>query len=122
MDTLRAIILSTTEKLGALLHPSEGREVLQMGLGLFPVEFSGKRWKCVFFFNCFFFRFYLFIPRERENEGGRKGEKHQCVVASHAPSTCDLAHNPGMCPDRESNWRPSGSQASAQSTEPHQPG
>ena len=29
---------------------------------------------------------------------------------------------PGMCPDWESNRRPSCSQASAQSTEPHQPG
>ena len=34
----------------------------------------------------------------------------------------DLAHNPGMCPDWESNQGPFASQASAQSTEPHQPG
>ena len=34
----------------------------------------------------------------------------------------DLAHNPGMCPDWESNQRPFGLQAGAQSTEPHQPG
>ena len=34
----------------------------------------------------------------------------------------DLAHTPGMCPDRESNWQPFSSQASAPSTEPHQPG
>ena len=33
----------------------------------------------------------------------------------------DLAHNPGMCPDWESNWQPSGSQSGAQSTEPHRP-
>ena len=38
------------------------------------------------------------------------------------PPTGDLACNPGMCPDWESNWRPFGSQAGAQSTEPHQPG
>ena len=55
-------------------------------------------------------------------EGEREGEKHQCVVASSAPSTRGLACNPGMCPDWESNWLPFGSQASAQSTEPHQPG
>ena len=48
-------------------------------------------------------RFYLFIFREREREGEREGEKHQCVVASHAPFTGDLACNPGMCPDWESN-------------------
>ena len=54
-------------------------------------------------------------------EGEREGEKHQCVVASHTPPTGDLAHNPGMCPDWESNPRSFGSQAGTQSTEPHQP-
>ena len=44
------------------------------------------------------------------------------MVASHVPPTGDLAHNPGMCPDWESNQRPFGSQAGTQSTEPHQPG
>ena len=34
----------------------------------------------------------------------------------------DLAHNPGMCPDWESNQQPFGLQACTQSTEPHQPG
>ena len=34
---------------------------------------------------------YLFF---REERGGRKRQKHQCVVASHAPPTGDLACNP----------------------------
>ena len=51
-----------------------------------------------------FKNFYLFIFTERGREGDREGEKHQCVVASR------LAHNPGMCPDQESNWRPFDSQ------------
>ena len=38
------------------------------------------------------------------------------------PLLRDLARNPGMCPDWESNQRPFGSQAGAQSTEPHQAG
>ena len=63
---------------------------------------------------------YLFLERGRERE--REEEKHQCVVASCAHPTGDLAHNPGMCPDWESNLRPFGSQSGAQSTEPHQPG
>ena len=42
-------------------------------------------------------RFFFF----RQWEGKEKGEKHQCVVASCAPPTGDLAHNPGMCPDWE---------------------
>ena len=33
-------------------------------------------------------------------EGERKGEKHQCVVASHAPPPGDLACTLGMCPSR----------------------
>ena len=77
-----------------------------------------------FFFKISFIyllRFYLFIFRERGREGEREGEKHQCVVASHTPPTGDLVHNPGMCPDWELNWWPLGSQAHAQSTEPHQP-
>ena len=32
----------------------------------------------------YFLRFYLFIYRERGRKGEREGEKHQCVVASHA--------------------------------------
>ena len=48
-------------------------------------------------------------------------EKHLSVASLTSP-TGDLAHNPGMCPDWELNQRPFGSQASAQSTEPHQPG
>ena len=31
-------------------------------------------------------------------EGGREGEKHQCVVASCESPTGNLACNPGMCP------------------------
>ena len=64
----------------------------------------------------------IFIFRWWGREGEREGEKHQCVVASHMPPLGDLAHNPGMCPDWEWNQWPFGSQASAQSTEPHQTG
>ena len=64
----------------------------------------------------FFLRFYLFIFRERGGEGEREGEKHQCVVASCAPPTGDLAGNPGMCPDWELYQRLFGSLARAQYT------
>ena len=62
----------------------------------------------------------LFLGMGRE--GKNKGERHLSVVACHRPPTGDLAFNPGMCPAWESNWQPIGSQASTQSTEPHQPG
>ena len=63
---------------------------------------------------------------QREGKGRRERnmevwEKHLSVASLTSP-TGDLAHNPGMCPDWELNQRPFGSQASAQSTEPHQPG
>ena len=63
---------------------------------------------------------YLFLDWGREGE--REGKKHQCVVASCALPTRDLARNPGMCPDWESNQQHFGSQASTQSTEPQQSG
>ena len=69
-----------------------------------------------------FLKKILFIFRERGKEGEREGEKHQCVVAPHAPPTGDLAHNTGMGPDWEWNCRPFGYQAGTQSTEPHKPG
>ena len=66
--------------------------------------------------------FYVFIFRQKGRGKEREGEKHQCVVASRAPPTGDLACNPGMCPNWELNWRPFGLQASTQSFGPHQPG
>ena len=74
-----------------------------------------KEWIYCFLLYIFFFKkgFYLLIFRE--------GEKHWCMVACCTPPTRDLVHNPGMCLDWESHWSPFGSQAIAQSTEPHQP-
>ena len=45
-----------------------------------------------------------------------------CDCLTHTHPTGDLACNPGICPDWESNWQPFGSQARTQSTELHQPG
>ena len=56
--------------------------------------------------SLFFKIFYLFIFRERAREGEREGEKHQHEVASHVVPSGDLAHNPGTCPDWESNQQP----------------
>ena len=68
------------------------------------------------------FKKILFIFRGRGKEGEREVGKYQYVVAFHMPPNVDLAHNPHMCPDWESNQRPFGSQAGIQSTELHQPG
>ena len=72
--------------------------------------------------DSFFFKDFIYLFLERKEGKEKGGEKHQCVVSSHEPPTGDLACNPGMCPDWESNRLPSGLQACAQSTEPHQPG
>ena len=39
-----------------------------------------------------YFRDFIYLFLERGREGERKGEKHQCVVASRAPPTGDPAH------------------------------
>ena len=52
--------------------------------------------------NIFLKDFIYFIFREGKR-GETEGEKHQYVVASHVSPTGDLACNPGMYPDSESN-------------------
>ena len=94
----------------------EGVECREKVTGLFLNVFP------LTFFIYFILRLYLCIFREGERKGEREGDKHQCVVASHALPIEDLACNPGMCPDWELSQWPFGSQASTQSTEPHQPG
>ena len=64
----------------------------------------------------------LFIFRERGREGERGRETSMCGCLSYVTPTGDLAYNPGVCPDWESNQQPFGSQAGAQSTAPPQPG
>ena len=51
----------------------------------------------------------LFIYFLERGEGREKErERHISVVASCAPPPGALAHNPGMCPDWESNQQPFG--------------
>ena len=70
-----------------------------------------------------FLKYFIYLFSERGE--GREEERERNInvwLPLMGPPTGDLAHNPGTHPDRESNqWAP-GSQASAQSTEPHQPG
>ena len=68
------------------------------------------------FLNLFKDFTYLFL------EQGREGERERNInVRLPVTPRGDLAHNPHMCPDWESNGWPFGSQASTQSTEPQQP-
>ena len=46
-----------------------------------------------------FLKDFIYLFLEKGGEGEREGEKHQCVVASCALPTGDLACNPGMCLD-----------------------
>ena len=70
-------------------------------------------------FIIFFKILFYFLERGRERE--RKGEKHQCVVTSHASPTGDLAHNPGMCPRLGFKLATLWFAGQCSTTEPHQP-
>ena len=103
------------------VHPNHRHHAAQQ-LPMAPITSWIKKQFPLFFlfFKLIYFSEFLnffkdFIYFLREGKGGRKEEKHQCVVASHLPPTGDLAHNPGTCPDWELN-RPLISQASTQST------
>ena len=59
---------------------------------------EGSKFNLVFYF--------LERGEGREEERERNiSVKHRCVVASHAPPTWDLAHNPAKYSDWESNQR-----------------
>ena len=70
----------------------------------------------------YFFKDFIYLFLESREGKEKEKERNINVFASHVPQTGDPACNPGMCPDWESNQRPFGSQAYAQSTELHQPG
>ena len=55
-----------------------------------------------YFFKIIYLFIYLFIFRQRGWEGEGKGEKHQCVVASHASVPSPL----GTWPTTQSGYVP----------------
>ena len=69
-------------------------------------HFSHSNFFSLLLKKCFKDFIYLFLERGKGKK--KEGEKQQCVVASRVPLTGDLAHNPGMCTDGESNWPPFG--------------
>ena len=93
-----------------------------------PFYILGQYWyihisilPCVCVCVCILNDFIYFLERGREGERERNNDVWEISCLSRAPSG-DLTHNPGMYPDRETNWWPLGSQADAQPTEPHQTG
>ena len=68
-----------------------------------------------------FLRFYLFLHREEGREKKRERNINVWLPLMRPPAG-DLAHNPGTCPDWESNWRPFTLWDDAQPTEPSQAG
>ena len=66
-------------------------------------------------------RFYLFIERGKGREEERERNINVWLLLSRAP-TEDLARNPGLCPDWESNLRPLALWNNARPTEPHRSG
>ena len=95
-------------------HMSVRQQVCGKHAGVGPYHgVSTLQRKELFFFNK---GFYLFIYFFREEKGGRKEGRETSMCGFL------LGGNPGTCPNWESNLQPFGSQATAQSTEPHQPG
>ena len=81
---------------------------------------EGKRWftknigksgKIQFFFKKYFI--YLFLDRGEEREKERERHKNMWLPLT-CPTLGNLARNPGMCPDWESNQQLFGSQAGTQ--------
>ena len=73
----------------------------------------------LFWIISFFKEFYLSFREGREGERERNINVWLPLMHATPPN---LACYPSMCPDWELNQQPFGSQASAQSTELHQPG
>ena len=91
-------------------------------VSLFPFSWNVFFLPPLFFSLCLSLLFFKILFIYFQRQGGRKeGEKHQCMIASCVPPTGDLARNPGMCPDWESNQQLFGSKARDQYTEPHEP-
>ena len=65
---------------------------------------------------------YLLMFRWRGREEKERERNINMWEPLKSPLLGNMAHNPGICPDWESNQQPFGSQASAQSTEPHESG
>ena len=63
----------------------------------------------------------FFIYFQREGEGEREGEKHQCERETSHLRPGDLAQNSGIWPDWESNQQPN-FQFTGWCSVPHQPG
>ena len=67
------------------------------------------------------FKDFIYLFLERGKKGERKGEKHQCVLASPCPLLGTWPTTQACALDWESNQQSFGSQAHTQYTEVHQP-
>ena len=83
-----------------------------------------KTYKNIKHIFAYIFKKILFIYFLERGEGKEKDRKRNINVWSPltSPPMRNLAHNPGMCPDWESNLQTFGLQACAQSSEPHNAG
>ena len=97
------------------MHMNNQGKWLPMALGIVWLSYN-------FGLVFFFLRFYLFVGRGEGRETKVDVQEKHLSVAPRTHPTENLACNPGMCPDWESNWWPFSLQAGAQSTEPQQPG
>ena len=81
-----------------------------------------KKSPAIPFFKDFIYLFLEGRGREKERERNIDVREKHPFIASCTPRTGDLACNPGICSDWESNQQPFGLQNYPQSTESHQSG
>ena len=84
---------------------------------------ESKAANVIYFFKDTFKKDFIYLLFLERGEGKKKErERNISVWLPLTPPAGDLAHNPGMCPDRESNQSTFSLQVGTQSIEPHQPG
>ena len=123
-----ALRIWTIGCLGALYNPHTRFPSQQQGFTVSSFHYLGATFTelvsavfLLFSGSFFFFLNILFISRERGREEKEK-ERNINTWLPLMPPTRDLAWNPVICLDWESNQWPLDSQASTQSTEPQHPG
>ena len=97
----------------------EGYSFQYMGVKELDIHIQRTNFNLYRFKKKIYLFIYLFLEGREEE---RETNINVWLPLTPSLTPRDLAYNPGVCPDWESNRRPFGSQAGTQFTELHQPG
>ena len=96
----------------------EGYSFQYMGVKELDIHIQRTNFNLYRFKKKIYLFIYLFLEGREEE---RERNINVWLPLTPSPTPRDLAYNPGVCPDWESNRRPFGSQAGTQFTETHNP-